>query len=377
MEEKKYFFVQNGKRVNIEEFDYNYVRNSLLKVFDKNDTSPKEYFFEVVVSRTIDSSGTPHYDVRRLDLSTIYYDNTNLRVLDMMKDDIYWGPKLTPRNMELPALKKEYEEYKAGKLVNFPVNVPESMADIPEPKKLERKEISENDVRLVALSEMPVDFSHTAMTTLDWIENFEIRNLELTQSVQHLSVEQLALVKLMKSSSDYINGVFDNLTVALEGLFPLKPSVMKRWFGNTKFIVEETDLDKITELLHAAVKVDVNRFSGIDDVFGKLMGNIDDIRLNVEHGIVGCQYVMDVEEDPYEFEMRHERLMKVRAANGITELSLTDIHRKFVHNYGKLNEIQTVMIPLLINRLQTQTTKEVDDETVDIIRNLAKAKNNP
>lgn len=372
----KYFFVDGKRQVEIQEFDYNYVRNSLLKVFDKNDTNPKEYFFEVVVSRVITSTGEPIYDVRRLDLNAIYFDNTNLCVLDMMKDDIYWGPKLTPRDMPLPKLKQEYEEYKAGNVKAFPVQVPTDIADIPEPKKLVRKEISENDVRIIALSEMPVDFDHSPMATLDWIENFEIRNQELTISVQHLSVEQLALVKLMKSSSDYINGVFDNLTSALEGLFPLKPSFVTRWFGNTKFEVDESNIEDIMTKLNAAVNVDVNRFSGIDEVFSRLMGSIETIKLGVEHGIVGCQYIIDIEEDPYEFEMRHERLMKVRVANGITEMSLTDIHRRFVSNYGKLNEIQTVMIPLLINRLQTQATKEVDEETVDIIRNLAKAKNN-
>ena len=371
----KYFFLDGRTEVEIEEFDYDYVRNSLMKVLNPTDSVTKEYYFEVVVKRTFNSLGEPQYDVRRLDLNNIFWDNTNLRVLEMMKDDIYWGPKLTPKKMPLPALKKEYEEYKAGKVVHRAVAVPEDLALLPEAPKLVRKEISENDSRITWLENTATDFEHHPMQTLDWIDNFEIRNQELTVSVQKLSTEQIALVKLMKSSSDYINGVFDNLSVALEGMFPLKPSLMTRWFGNTKFEFEQDDIENVMNKLNAAVNVDVGRFTGIDDVFARLNDDIEAIRSGVEHGIVGCQYVIERTEDAYEFEMRHDRLMKVRVATGITEMTLMDIHRRFVTNYGKLNEIQTTLIPLLINRLQNQVTKEVDEETVDIIRNLAAAKN--
>lgn len=365
----KYFFLDGKQEVEIQEFDYDYVRNSFLKVFKKNDTSPKDYYFEVVVKRTIGANGQPIFDVRTLDLSKIYFDNTNLRMLDMMKDEIYWGPALVPINMPLPPLKQEYEDIKAGKTVVYPTVV--ENPEIPAPVVLVRKELDENDPRLVMLSNMNHDFSLTTMVSLDWIENFEICNQDLTASIQQLSAEQLALVKVMKSSSDYIRGIFNNLSSVLESLFPIKPSMMKRWFGNTKFIVDETNIDEIVRKLEEAVAVDTNRFSGINPMFDALQAKIDAIKLNVEHGVLGCQLVVDTETDPFEFEMRHERLMKVRASSGITEISLIDIHRRFLVNYSKLNEIQTVLIPLLITRLQTQASKEVDEETVDIIKNLA------
>lgn len=367
---KNYFFFDGKKRVIIQEFDYFYVRNSLLRVFDKNESNPKEYFFEVVVSRTFDSAGVPSYDVRRLDLNGIYYDNNvNLRVLEMMKDDILWGQKIQLKNMPLPPLKQEYEDFKAGKVIAAPAIV---TSDIPPPKVIERKELSVNDRRIPALSEMPTTFNHNPMVSLDWIENFELCNQSLTTTVQQLSGEQLALVKMMKSSSDYIHTVFDNLSTALESLFPIRPTVMQRWFGNTKFEVDDDNIEMILEKLTSAVNVDPTRFSGIDSIFNQLHDSIDAIQLNVEHGIVGCQYVLDTEEDPYEFEMRHSRLMKVRASTSITELSLVDIHKRYVVNYSKLNEIQTTLIPLLISRLQSQTTSVVDEDTVNIIKNLAK-----
>ena len=104
-------------------------------------------------------------------------------------------------------------------------------------------------------------------------------------------------------------------------------------------------------------------------------GNIGEIKDRVEHGIIGCQYVIATDEDPYEFELRQERLMKIRATTEISELSLSTIHKKFLSDLSKLKEVQEVVVPLLIVKLQNQASKRVDDETVNIIRGLAYREN--
>ena len=91
-------------------------------------------------------------------------------------------------------------------------------------------------------------------------------------------------------------------------------------------------------------------------------------------GIVGCNFAIQKfgdDQQVYEFELRHERLLKIRATTDISEMSLTTANRNFLSSLNKLKEMQDVMIPLLVVKLQNQATPKVDDETVSIIRNLA------
>ena len=363
----KYFFNDGRQNIEIQEFDYKYVRNSLLKVFDRN--VKKKYIFNVIVSRTYDSTGMPIFDVRPLDLSEIYFDNTRLCVLGMMLDDIYFG-RISIEELKAPSLQQEYQDYLEGKAKPVVDNSP---SDVPAPIVYERTEVNENDPRLPAIIAMQKDQRNFhPMKVLDWIENFEVCSQEITVSIQKSSEEQIRLVQVLKTNSEYIHSVFNNLTSVLESLFPLKPSFTQRLFGYKKDVeVKQEDLGTILSTLRNAVAIDPNRFSGISEVFKGIQSNFSEIKDTVEHGIKGCEYVITTEEDAYEFELRQERLMKIRATTDISEMSLTTINKKFLSDLNKLKEVQEVVVPLLIVKLQNQVSKKVDDETVNIIRNLA------
>jgi len=364
----KYFFKDStGTSIEIQEFDYDYVRNSLLKVFDKN--VQKKYMFNVIVSRNYDANGMPIFDVRSLDLNEIYYDSTRLRVLEMMMDDIYFG-RIGIKEIATPALQLEYKEYEAGRAK--PVVMENQTPAIPAPITFTRKDLDLNDPRLPAIKEMKSDFRFRPLTVLDWVENFEVCSTEITTSNRELSQEQMNLVNVLQTNSDYIMGVFDNLTNVLESLFPLKRSWFQRVTGSKKDIeVEKDDISTILNRLNNAVAIDPTKFSGISTMFKGIQDKIKDIKDNVEHGIIGCQYVIATEEDAYEFELRQERLMKLRATTDISEMSLVTVNKRFLNNLNKLGEIQEVLVPLLIMKLQNQASTKVDEETVSLIRNLA------
>ncbi|QOI71818.1 hypothetical protein pEaSNUABM50_00333 [Erwinia phage pEa_SNUABM_50] len=363
----KYFFKDtNGNPVEIQEFDYEYVRNSLLKVFDKNVA--KKYIFNVVVRRDYDSMGLPVFDVRPLNLNEIYYDSTRLRVLEMMLDDIYFG-RISIKELAVPRLQQEYNEFLEGRTKPAPVP---AIPDVPAPIVHTRVEISENDPRIMKIATIDSNVPILPMKVLDWIDNFEVCSQEMTVCTQKLSEEQIRLVQVLKTNSDYIHSVFSNLTSVLETMFPLKPSFTQRLFGTKKDIeVKQDELGTILSTLRNAVSVDPNRFSGIGEVFKNIQSSIQEIKDSVEQGVVGCKYVIQTTEDAYEFELRQERLMKIRATTEISELSLVTINKKFLSDLNKLKEVQEVVVPLLIIKLQNQATKKVDDETVNIIRNLA------
>lgn len=367
----KYFFNDGRQNIEIQEFDYDYVRNSLLKVFDKNVA--KKYIFNVIVSRTYDSAGMPIFDVRPLNLNDIFFDSTRLRVLEMMLDDIYFG-RISIKELPVPRLQNEYQEYLEGRAK--PV-VQQTTPDVPAPLVFERKELSEDDARLPAIMELKNENTEIhPMKVLDWVENFEVCSREITTSIQQSSEEQIRLVQVLKTNSEYIHGVMNNLTTVLEGLFPLKPTFTQRLFGIKKDVeVKQEDLNTILTTLRNAVAIDPHRFSGIGEVFKGIQKNFHEIKDTVEHGITGCQYVISTEEDPYEFELRQERLMKIRATTEISEMSLTTIHKTFLSDLNKLKEVQEVVVPLLIVKLQNQVSKKVDNETVNIIRGLAYREN--
>lgn len=365
----KYFFLDSrNNEVEIEEFDYNYVRNALLKVYDR--AVSKQYIFNVVVSRKFDSLGTPTFDVRPLNLENIYYDSLNLCVLGMMLDDIYFK-SLQVKNLETPPLQKEYQDFLEGRTK---IQLQNATPEMPAPIQFERTEIAPDDSRLVEIAKIESDIAVNPLVALDWVQNFEVCSIELTQSTQKLSTDQMQLVQLLKNNSDYIHSVLDNLTTVLEQLFPLKPTFTQRLFGTKKEItVKSDDLGKILETLRSAVSVDANRFSGLSTVFSNIKNSIGELKENVEQGLIGCKYAIATsdEQDAWEFELRQERLMKIRATTEISEMSLSTINKKFVTDLGKLKEVQEIVVPLLIIRLQNQASNKVDEETVTIIRNLA------
>lgn len=362
-----FFKDESGHEVVIEEFDYDYVRNSLLKVYDRHNLN-KVYKFNVIVKKDYAIDGTPVFDVRELNLNDIFFNTTALRVLELMKDDIIFN-KISIREISKPKLQAEWEDYQKGIIVYGNKSIEKSSLDL-QPIVYTRNEISPDDPRITDI--VVKQLSTVPMKVLDWIDNFDICSAEMGKSNQLISESQLQLVQVLKSNSDYISGIFENLTTVIESLFPLKPGLAQKLFGFKKDItVKQSDLSDISRKLNKAVEVDANKFSSIQNAFKGVLSDLSAIKNNVENGIVGCSYAVTLYEDPYEFELRLERLMKVRATTEISEMSLSTAYKKFFATVNKLKEVQEVLIPLLIVKLQNQASSKIDESTVDIIRRLA------
>lgn len=369
----KHFFIENGKEIEIKEFDYEYVRNSLLKEYKPGVN--RSYKYTVVVDRTEDELGNPIFDVRTLDLSKIYYNSKSLNIQDLMLDEIILERKVQIRDLPMPKLQKEYMDWKDGKipLKTAPSTV---VAEIPEMPKRVRKEVAIDDPRLRMVSDFMVqnveEIQHIEeIKVLDWVDNFDMCNHEIALQSQGISEKKIQLAGAIKANSEYLHTVFDKLRVTLEELFPLKPSFMQRMFGNTELVVKEADLNKVLSSLKSAVQFDHTRFEGIKLMFESLNTDIKELQSNIDHGAVACSYQVAVLEDDFEWTLGESRLEKISITNEIMRTSLVGTRNQFMVDYNRMNEIQTVLIPLVVDRLQAQVNQKVDAETEKTIRALA------
>ena len=71
------------------------------------------------------------------------------------------------------------------------------------------------------------------------------------------------------------------------------------------------------------------------------------------------------------YELTLERIMKMGITTSMTETSIIATSKQYQVDMNRMVDIQTITIPLIINSLQSQTGKAVDESTVEIIRNLA------
>lgn len=366
----KYFFIENRKEIEIQEFDYKYVQNALLKEFDRHAT--RTYCYTVVVKRTFDSLGNPEYDVRTLDLADIYYDNTELCVLKLMKDQICFH-NVKIQDLPMPPLQKEYMDWKAGKIapkqIAAPVNV-----EVPPPPARKRIDIAIDDPRLREIEEMETDKKIVPMEVLDWVVNMPIRAHEAGVNIQAMSEKQLNLSSALLQHSEYMNSLYSKLTNVLEQLFPLKPTFTQKLFGKTDVKVSTLDLNHIMQQLNAAVMYDTTKFEGVQVMFDELTEKVEAIESDLTQGIVGCEFQIARSEDSFEFDLMKERLSKMSIVNDYTAGDLVTMNKLYMIDVNRMRDIQTTTIPLIIMRLRKQVGDVVDSETIDIIRNLAYGK---
>lgn len=372
----KYFFVENGKEIEIQEFDYDYVQNALLKEYDRR--ANRKYCYTVVVKRTYDSLGQPIFDVRTLDLNEIFYDNRRLRMFKVMQDKIHFN-NLKIRDIPTPPLQKEYMEWKEGRAKLRPDLAP-MVVEIPDAPVLQRNELDEYDPRLADIerwTSAPEHVEIKPMQVLDWIVNMPICSQEVAMKMQFLSERNMDLATALTQHSDYIRQVTGNLKVALEQIFPIKPTFTQKLFGKTDFAVPEMNIPLVLKTLQEAVKYDASKFSGIDKLFNDIRTNVNDLRDEMEQGKIGCDFQIQRvgEEYSYEYELTHERLQKMEITATMTETNIMGVHKKFNLERNRMMDIQTVTIPLVIMRLQRAAGEALDEETIEIIRNLAGSKN--
>ncbi|EHV4443260.1 hypothetical protein K0M00_004347 [Escherichia coli] len=367
----KYFFIENGKEVEIQEFNYNYVLNSLLKQYDRS--SNKKYIYNVIVRRTYDSLGNPLFDVKTLSLDEIYFDNKRLKVLDLMKDKIHFSNIRIDPNMPVPPLEREYREWKEGR-AKPRLDLVQTSPDVPAPIVLKKKPINPDDSRIDDIErwvEFPSTIEKNSVKVLDWFVNLPVCAQEIGTKIQQISERQLDLNSALQQHSDYIRMLMNNLTVALETLFPLKPTFTQKLFGKTDIKVQPSDLPKVMKALNEAVKYDTNKFSGLGTMFSELRNEVNEIKNELEYGKLGCEYALRCVDDAFEYELTLERIMKMGITTSMTETSIIATSKQYQVDMNRMVDIQTITIPLIINRLQSQTGKAVDESTVEIIRNLA------
>jgi hypothetical protein len=327
------------------------------------------------VDRTEDELGNPIFDVRTLDLSKIYYNSRKLNILDLMMDEIVLERKVKVMDLEMPPLQKEYQDWKAGKIPKKQA-VSTVVAEIPQMPTRVRKEVSLTDPRIGVISKYMVQEideikNVQEVRVLDWIDNFDMCNHELAMQSQSISEKKIKLAGAIQANSEYLHSVFEKLRTTLEELFPLKPSIMKRMFGNTELVVKEADLNKVLSSLKSAVQFDHTRFEGIKIMLAEINDDMDELNINIENGSVACSYQVAVLEDDFEWQLGEQRLEKVAITNQIMQTSLVGTRNQFMVDYNRMNEIQTVLIPLVVDRLQAQVNQKVDAETEKTIRALA------
>lgn len=372
----KYFFIENRKEIEIAEFDYKYVRNAFLKEYDRS--ANRKYCYTVIVSRTYDPTGEPIFDVRVLDLNDIYFDNTRLRMLEVMIDEIGFANKPEDRriqNLPMPPLQKEYQEYLEGKKRKAIVTeVSNQLIEVPPPPELKRVPVAEDDSRIMAVEAMfsDNDVEVKPLVVLDWVDNFPIANHEITVKMRNMTEKQIKMASAISAHSEYLHGVMRNIGSVLEEIFPVNPGFFKKVFGNTDFKIEKKNVDSVIERLTQAVKIDSRRFAGLQTNFDEIKEMASEIKENLEQGVMGCKYAVASIEDAYEFDIREERLMKMGIVANQTRASMMEAEMKFNMDMERFNEIQTVLLPILVIRIQSSANSKLDDDTVKIIRNIAK-----
>ncbi|WP_416470090.1 hypothetical protein [Salmonella enterica] len=372
----KYFFIENRKEIEIAEFDYKYVRNAFLKEYDRS--ANRKYCYTVIVSRTYDPTGEPIFDVRVLDLNDIYFDNTRLRMLEVMIDEIGFANKPEDRriqNLPMPPLQKEYQEYLEGKKRKAVVTeVSNQLIEVPPPPELKRVPVEEDDSRIMAVEAMfsDNDVEVKPLVVLDWVDNFPIANHEVTVKMRNMTEKQIKMASAISAHSEYLHGVMNNIGSVLEEIFPVNPGFFKKVFGNTDFKIEKKNVDSVIERLTNAVKIDSRRFAGLQTNFDEIKEMASEIKENLEQGVMGCKFAVASIEDAYEFDIREERLMKMGIVANQTRASMMEAEMKFNMDMERFNEIQTVLLPILVIRIQSSANSKLDDDTVKIIRNIAK-----
>lgn len=367
----KYFFKENGKEIEIKDFDYKYVLNSLLKEFDR--TANRKYMYTIVINREYDSLGNPVFDVRTLYLNDIYFDSTNLTAMELMEDDIRMkGRDLKIENLPMPPLQREYNDWKEGKIQRKTAEVA-----LPEFTPIQRKEISSDDNRIFDIMEMVSgkDKENKSLIVLDWIENFPIVSNEITQLINNVSTSQFSLSTSLNSHSEYLHTIYNNLRDVLDEIFSVNPNFIKKFFGKTELKVDKNlDLSMVLNKLNQAVSFDSSRFDGVNEQIKNLNTKLNEIQDNISLGAVACEFQIQKVSEPFEWEIRSERLQKMLIANDLTRGSIMSVHNEFIVNVSKIHEIQTVLIPMIMVRLQECVGKKIDPETEEMIRNLAKKK---
>lgn len=379
---KEFFIIENGVQIYLHSFDYEYVRSSLVKILDVNrlasnqKTSNSEYTFTVVVDihHTPDGSAI-RIDRRVIDLKHIFYMHKRLSVYDKMVNDIIFSNS-TNKNKQysvprVNALLTMYDNnaLKSGS-EQLVVHAEDSNPVISKPK---RNEISINDERIKLF-----DSKDKALAILDWLDNFDICNTELTQKVKNSGSSQLEIASLVKSSSEIMQKTYVEVKETLSSIFQLERGFFSKMF-KPQININVEEVGAIIEKLRETTETSINNVKSLSEKFDVTLNEMQMIDFILDEGIEACSFAVGLDEETesykVQFDLRKNRLLKAKTSNEISRLQFVTFRDSYDANVSKMEEIQQVAIPLLITKI-IQSSGKVDEETLNLTKNIINVKIN-
>lgn len=381
---KEFFIIENGVNVYLHSFDYEYVRSSLVKILDVNrlasnqKTSSSEYTFDVVmnVESTTDGSAV-RIDHRTVDLKHIFYMHKRLSVYDKMVNDIIFSNSsnknkqhVVPRLNSLITLHSN-NSLKSGKEELIISQTDDS--SVPAIKAPTRVEIREDDERISMF-----DDKSKALMILDWVDNFEICNSELTQKVKSSGASQLEIASLVKSSSEIMHKTYLEVKETLNEIFQLERGFFSKMF-KPQIQINVDEVGDIIEKLRETTEKSIINVKSLGTKFNQTLDEMQMIDFILDEGIEACSFAIALDDESESFkvqyDLRKNRLLKAKTSNEISRLQFVSFRDSYDANISKMEEIQQVAIPLLITKI-IQSSGKVDEETLNLTKNIVNVKIN-
>lgn len=364
----KFFIIEHGEYVIIEHFNYEFIRNSLLKVYRHG--SNERYMMTVVIK---EKTLANDWEVRSLDLNQIYFSNERLRVQELMISDIRHENYRYNPNMPIPDVMRRWMEYDKNRDVQIDEELKLPVAkDIPE-KVYTREELDEKDPRLETIQKMyPV---LDKMVVLDWAVNYDAVLQDASKCTSSLSNEQLRINTVLHKCQQFMNTeISGKISKIMTDAFPDQRGFFSRLVGaDVKYMVPDSmGVQNITNKLHEVLTVNTTQFRGAEVWFDELIECYQKHIEMLDGGIAACEFQM-TQEPHEEMHKRHlDRVSKMRMTSNMSLMTVQTAQLRFNTEMEKLQEIRDVLVPIIINNLQVSTMGDVvsDEQTRDLITNL-------
>lgn len=358
----KYYFKRNAETVIISDFDYTYVLNEVLKVYDPK--SPKSYFMDFIIREGSELNKI------NLDLEKVYFDNDRINVMTLVVEDIYYSDKsnkLVIKDIKAP---KIYEEYASTVIPNPPVQKPEF--DQYTYKKPERIVVDASHILYQNLFDITGNSNKNALCALDWLVNTDLNMQESSDTINKITDKNLKMVSMVNSNSEYINNsVILPLSTLLKSMFVIKQNFISKFFNpNPEIKFDDFSTNDLIKQLRSILRVDKNQLLDVSLLISELKQQIKDYIQYLSLGIRAIDYKLGLEGENLQLSLYKERLQKIKQTVTITELNLDVENTKHIATMNKFSEMTDVLMPALCTQLQAQSNKPLGVETINIVRKL-------
>lgn len=363
----KFFIIERGEYVIVQHFNYEYVRNSLLKRWKRN--SNERYMITIIIK---EANAVSAWDVRNIDLNEVYFSNERLRVQELMISDIKHESYRYDPNMPVPDVIKRWMQYESGR--NVQVDTPASTEELAIPAKVYVKaELNPNDPRLLTIAKITPDAD--AMKVLDWVVNFEALMHESSNTTAELSAEQLRVNSVLHKCTEFVDEhITKKISSTMKELFPDSRGLFSRMFGaDIKFDAPDNALVKVvSDRLQSILNINDSQFRGAEVWFDELIKKFQDHISVLDISIQAGEYNVSTSPDDELLQRRYQRCSKMKITSNTSLMTVQTAKVRFNTELERLQEIRDVLVPTLINNLQASMAMsgEVDQETTDIINNL-------